>query len=673
MEQLNLFEKDEKEEYIKLIEEIKYHNDKYYNEDSPEISDYDYDMKMKKLKNIEESHPEYIIKNSPAQKITGKVKSGFSKVNHEVPMQSLTDVFSYEEVHAYTEKVNKELQENLEYVVETKIDGLSISLEYVDGKLVRGSTRGNGLIGEDVTANIRTLKNVPETLSEDITIEVRGEVYLPKEEFIRLNKICEEEGKEPFANPRNAAAGTLRQLNSKLVAERKLDVFIFNVQKIDDKKVFEKHSDELAYCKKLGLNIIPFLKKCRTYEEVEEGIKEIGKIRPTLPFDIDGAVIKIDNLNVRKTLGTTSKVPKWAIAYKYPPEKKETEILDIVVQIGRTGVVTPLAILRPVFVSGSTIEKATLHNFDYIKEKDIRIGDSVLVHKAGDVIPEIDKVILEKRNEKKVKEFIPPSICPVCSEPLEKIDGEVALRCLNSECAAQLYRSIVHFSSRDCMNIDGLGDAVVEQLINNENLGEKKVKDVADIYYLSFQDVMKLEGFKEKSANNLISAIRATKENTLDKLLFGLGIRHIGKKAAKSLSEAFDDIYALMSADLEQVTAIDEFGIKMAESTISFFAKEQTKNIIQKLDKAGVNLKGNMEVKNSNKFDGFTFVITGSFEKYSRDELTKIIESNSGKVSGSVSKKTTYLVAGDSAGSKLDKAKTLGISIITDDELLQMI
>lgn len=670
MEQLNLFanedlkEENARKEYNKLLEEVAYHNNRYYNEDDPEISDYDYDMLMQKVKKIEKEHPNFVTKSSPTQKVVGKVKKGFSKVEHIVPMQSLQDVFDYSEIENFMQKVNDEYDTN--YVVETKIDGLSISLEYVDGILVRGSTRGNGIIGEDVTENVKTIKSIPHKLKEKVTIEVRGEVYLPKKQFLILNTMQEEMGKEPFANPRNAAAGTLRQLDSSLVKERKLDVFIFNVQKSE--KTFENHSEMLEYCKYLGLNIIPYMKKCKTKEEVIDGIKEIGNLRSSLPFDIDGAVVKVDNLQVRKSLGTTTKVPKWAIAYKYPPEEKETVVLDIATQIGRTGVLTPMAVLEPVYIAGSTISKTTLHNFDYIEEKDIRIGDHVLVHKAGDVIPEIERVILEKRDESKVKKFIVPECCPECGEKLEKVNGEVALRCLNSECPAQLYRSIVHFASRDCMNIDGLGEAIVDQLIN-----AKLVEDLADIYYLKYDDLAKLDRFGPKKIENLLNAIEATKQNTLDKLIFGLGVRHIGKKAAKELAKNIDTIYDLSEMPRERLLEIDEFGDKMVDSIMMFFRRAKTIDLLNKLSDAGVNMKGIKEFKASNIFEEKTFVITGSFEGISRADLTKIIEDNSGKVAGSVSKKTDYLVAGEAAGSKLDKAQKLGVKILSLEDFFKLI
>lgn len=670
MEQLDLFAHEEmnetnaKNEYIKLIEEIKYHSNRYYNEDKPEISDYDYDMLMKRLKKIEKEHPEYISKDSPTQKIIGEVKKGFTKVTHEVPMQSLQDVFEFTEIEDFIRKVDE--NNSTDYVVETKIDGLSISLEYVDGVLVRGSTRGNGIIGEDVTENIKTIKNIPMKLKEKVTIEVRGEVYLPKKQFLILNERQEEMGKEPFANPRNAAAGTLRQLDSNLVKERKLDVFIFNVQKSE--KVFETHSEMIEYCKYLGLNTIPYIKVCKNAEEAISKINEIGEMRSSLPFEIDGAVVKVNNLEVRKALGTTSKVPKWAIAYKYPPEEKETKVLDIITQIGRTGVLTPMAVLEPVYIAGSTISKTTLHNFDYIKEKDIRIGDIVTVHKAGDVIPEIEKVVIEKRNEDEVKIFETPIYCPECNEKLEKVNGEVALRCLNSECPAQLYRSIVHFASRDCMNIDGLGEAIVDQLIK-ENL----VQDLADIYYLKYDDLAKLDRFGNKKIENLLNAIEVTKQNSLDKLIFGLGVRHIGKKAAKILASSIDTIYDLSEISKEELLSLDEFGDKMADSIIKFFRRAKTIDLLNKLSDAGVNLKGIKVYRASSVFENKTFVITGSFEGISRTDLTKIIEDNSGKVSSSVSKKTDYLVAGEAAGSKLDKAQKLGVKVLSLDEFFELL
>ena len=670
MEQLDLFAHEEmnetnaKNEYIKLIEEIKYHSNRYYNEDKPEISDYDYDMLMKRLKKIEKEHPEYISKDSPTQKIIGEVKKGFTKVTHEVPMQSLQDVFEFTEIEDFIRKVDE--NNSTDYVVETKIDGLSISLEYVDGVLVRGSTRGNGIIGEDVTENIKTIKNIPMKLKEKVTIEVRGEVYLPKKQFLILNERQEEMGKEPFANPRNAAAGTLRQLDSNLVKERKLDVFIFNVQKSE--KVFETHSEMIEYCKYLGLNTIPYIKVCKNSEEAISKINEIGEMRSSLPFEIDGAVVKVNNLEVRRALGTTSKVPKWAIAYKYPPEEKETKVLDIITQIGRTGVLTPMAVLEPVYIAGSTISKTTLHNFDYIKEKDIRIGDIVTVHKAGDVIPEIEKVVIEKRNEDEVKIFETPIYCPECNEKLEKVNGEVALRCLNSECPAQLYRSIVHFASRDCMNIDGLGEAIVDQLIK-ENL----VQDLADIYYLKYDDLAKLDRFGNKKIENLLNAIEVTKQNSLDKLIFGLGVRHIGKKAAKILASSIDTIYDLSEISKEELLSLDEFGDKMADSIIKFFRRAKTIDLLNKLSDAGVNLKGIKVYRASSVFENKTFVITGSFEGISRTDLTKIIEDNSGKVSSSVSKKTDYLVAGEAAGSKLDKAQKLGVKVLSLDEFFELL
>ena len=534
--QLNLFgdviennKKDEeleqaKKEIVALRKEINYHSDLYYNQDAPEISDYDFDMLMKKLKALEAKFPMLITTSSPTQKVGGVAKSDLDKVEHLVPMQSLNDVFSYDEVEEFVNKITEEYGDNTEFVVETKIDGLSVSLEYENGILVKGSTRGNGLVGEEITENLLTLEDIKERLTTDDTIEVRGEVYLSREGFERLNEQLEKEGKPLMANSRNAAAGTLRQLNSEIVKERGLNIFVFNVQKSERK--FTKHSETLEYLRGIGVTTIAYSKVAVGTKQVLEYIEEIGSLRETLPYDIDGAVVKINDLSLRETLGTTTKVPRWAVAYKYPPEEKETVVQDITLQVGRTGQVTPLALVTPVRVAGSLISKCTLHNFDYIKEKDIRVGDTVKIKKAGDVIPEIATVIKEKRKEDSV-EYIVPTNCPICGEALEKESGQVALRCTNSECDALKYRSITHFASRDAMNIEGMGDAVVEQLID-----EGLLTDVADIYYIKYEDIKNLDNFAERSAKNLIDAIEKSKSNPLDMLIFGLGIRHIGRKAA---------------------------------------------------------------------------------------------------------------------------------------------
>lgn len=663
-EQLSLFDDNVKEEIDRLRSEIEYHNKKYYDEDEPEISDYEYDKLTQRLKKLEKEHPEYVTDDSPTRKVGGHSKNIFNQVTHDVQMQSLQDVFSFDDVKDFVFKMQREYGENIEFTVETKIDGLSVSLEYENGKFVRGSTRGDGFIGEDVTENLKMVDGIPDSLITKDTFEVRGEVYLPRKEFESINEKLEESGKQILSNPRNAAAGTLRQLDPKLVRARNLSIFVFNLQK---GKKFSNHSESIEYIKNTGIKTIEYIKVCVGINEVLAAIEEIGKKRDSLPYDIDGAVVKINDLKLREEAGSTVKVPKWAVAYKYPPEQKETKLLDIKVQVGRTGQVTPMAILEPVRLAGSVISKTTLHNFDYVKTKDIKIGDTVVIQKAGDVIPEVINVVKSKRTGDE-KEYNVPTICPVCGEKLEKLENEVALRCTNSECPALTYRSLVHFASRDAMDISGLGGAIVEQLID-ENL----IKDIADIYYLKYEDIVILDRFAPKSAMNLINAIQDTKANTLDKLLFGLGMRHIGKKAAKILSENFDDIYEIGKASVEEINALDDFGEIMAKSVVDFFSKEQTKKLIQKLENAGVNLKGNKKELSSNKLKGKIFVVTGSFDDYSRNDITKLIEENSGKVSGSVSKKTSFLVAGENAGSKLSKAESLGIPVISIEKLKEMI
>lgn len=668
-EQIDLFAgvdntKEIEEEMKRLVKQVNYYNKKYYEEDVTEISDYAYDKLSVRLRELEAKYPHLKQKDSPTSRVGGKTKKIFTEVVHEVQMQSLQDVFSFADVEAFVDKVCDEFGKDTEFVVETKIDGLSVSLEYENGILVRGSTRGDGFVGEDVTQNIMMIKDIPHRLSSNDTVEIRGEVYLPRKEFENINNLLLEKGKQQLANPRNAAAGTLRQLNPELVKSRNLSIFVFTILKGMN---FTTDIESLEYLKSVGVKTIEYMKKCVGKEEVISAIKEIGELRNTLPYDIDGAVINVNNLAYRLEMGKTAKVPKWSVAYKYPPERKETKILDIVTQVGRTGQVTPMAILEPVRVAGSLISKTTLHNFDYIEEKDIRIGDIAVIEKAGDVIPEVVEVVKSKRDGSEER-YIAPTICPICGEALEKEEDIVALRCTNSECPALVYRSIIHFASRDCMDISGLGESIVEQLIDNSLL-----KDVADIYYLKYEDIVNLDRFAPKSALKLIEAINATKNNGLDKLLFGLGIRHIGKKASKILAENFGDIYHIIDADFDTLNSLDDFGETMANSVIEFFKKEQTLEIIQKLEDAGVNLKSNKAEKVSDKLKDKVFVITGSFEEYSRNEIAKIIEDNSGKVSTSVSKKTSYLIAGEEAGSKLTKAQDLGIEIIGLDELKDMI
>ena len=653
--------------YNELKDKINYYASKYYNDDEPEISDFEYDMLMVELRNIEKEHPELIAKDSPTQVIvaTGKASEKFSEVTHEVPLQSLQDVFNLEDISDFLKRVETEV-ENPTYCVETKIDGLSVSLEYVDGILVRGSTRGNGLVGEDVTENLKAIKAIPSKLTEKVTITARGEVYLPKEELDRINEEREALGEKIFANCRNAAAGSLRQLDSSITASRNLSVFIFNMQKIENKNIFSHH-ESIKYMKKLGMNVIPYCKKCKSIEEIYKAIQEIGDLRPTLPFDIDGAVIKVDDLKQREELGTTVKVPKWAVAYKYPPEKKETTIKDIVIQVGRTGALTPVAILEPVPVAGSIIAKTTLHNEDYIKEKDIRIGDKVYIQKAGDVIPEVVEVLTNKRDGKE-KVFKMPTKCPVCGAPTERIEGEAVVRCTGIECPAQLFRSLVHFASRDAMDIEGLGPAVIEQLLD-----AKLISNVADIYSLKKEDLLQLERMGDKSVDNLLNAINKSKTNSLDKLINSFGIRHVGGKSAKIIAQSFEDLDAISNASIDELASIYEVGQIMAESIYEFFQKPQTKDLIKKLKNAELNMQGMQVELKDNRFDGMTFVLTGTLPTLGRKEASDIIESFGGKVSGSVSKKTTYVLAGEEAGSKLTKAQELGVSIIDEKQFKEMI
>lgn len=653
--------------YRELKKQINYYANKYYNEDDPEITDFEYDMLMVELRNLEKQHPEYITQDSPTQVIvaTGKADAKFSEVMHKVPLQSLQDVFNLEDIKEFVERVEKEIQ-NPVYDVETKIDGLSVSLEYENGILIRGSTRGDGLVGEDITENIKTIKTIPQTLNEPITITVRGEVYLSRDELERLNEEREILGEKLFANCRNAAAGSLRQLDPEVTASRNLDIFVFNLQSIENKEI-TAHHESIRYMEKLGFHVIPYCKQCTNIDEIYKAIQEIGEIRGELPFDIDGAVIKIDDFNQREELGTTTKTPKWAVAYKYPPEKKETIVKEITVQVGRTGAITPMAILEPVRVAGSIISKTTLHNEDYIKDKDIRIGDYVYIQKAGDVIPEVVEVLKEKRKGTETI-FEMPKQCPVCGAETIREDGEAVMRCTGIECPAMLFRSLIHFASRDAMNIDGMGPAIIEQLLD-----KKMIKTIADIYQLTETQLMKLERMGEKSAENLVDAIEKSKQNSLDKLLNAFGIRHIGLKTAKILAKKFSDIDEMQNASYEEYISINEIGEIMAESLVKFFENEQTRDLIKKLKEAGVNTNGNKQEVLDNRFEGMTFVLTGTLPSLSRNEAMEIIERMGGKVSGSVSKKTTYVLAGEEAGSKLTKAEELNVNIIDEEEFKRMI
>lgn len=658
-----------KERIKELRATLEYHAKKYYDEDKPEITDYEYDMMMNELKSLEKQFPELIDNESLTQKVGGHVKEGFKQVEHEVPLQSLQDVFSYDELRDFDDRVKKQLHDggaNLKYVVETKIDGLSMAIEYKDGKFVRAATRGNGLIGEDVSANALTIKSIPKELKEPINIIVRGEVFIGSKEFEKLNEEREVLGQSLFANARNAAAGSLRQLDSKITKTRPLDIFIFNVQKLENNQ-FNSHYEQLNYLDKLGFNVNPVRILCNNIDEAIEAITKIGEDRENLSFGIDGAVIKVDNLDYREELGTTFKTPRWAIAYKYPPEQKETLLKDIICQVGRTGAITPMAVLEPVKVAGSTISKTTLHNEDFIKEKDLKIGDRVIIQKAGDVIPEVVEAVKSKRTGEE-KEFIMPKVCPVCGAPTIREDGEAVTRCTGIECSAKALRNIVHFASKEGMEIDGLGYSIIEQLLDR-----KLINNIADIYSLKLEDVASLKKNGKKFAQNLIDAIEKSKSNDLFKLITGLGIRHIGAKSAKNLARKFRTMNNLMNASIEELSVQNDVGEITAKSIYEFFREEQSIDLINKLKLAGVNMESLEEENTDNRFEGKTFVLTGALSKYSRDEASDIIEKLGGKTSGSVSKKTSYVLAGEDAGSKLTKAQNLGVTVITEEEFEEMI
>lgn len=647
---------------------LKYYTQKYF-DDEQVVSDYEYDMLMRELKQIEKEYPELITSDSPTQRVGASIKKGFEKVTHEVPLQSLQDVFSFEEVEEFEEKMEKAAEEYnrpLDYVVETKIDGLSSSLEYRNGKLWRGATRGDGLVGENVTQNIATIKTVPKELKEPISITVRGEVFIGKTDFNKMNEDRLMDEQEQFANARNAAAGSLRQLDSKITASRPLNIFIFNVQKSED-IYFETHYESLLYLEKLGFNVNPVKILCKTREEVKQAIEKIGKMRDKLDFGIDGAVVKVNDLELREKVGTTYKTPKWAVAYKYPPEKKETLLKDIICQVGRTGAITPMAILEPVYVAGSKISKTTLHNEDYIKENDIRIGDRVIIQKAGDVIPEVVGVNKKKRDGTE-KIFEMPNVCPVCGAEAVREEGEAVVRCIGIECPAKLYRSIIHFASKDAMDIDGLGESIIGELIDR-----KLISNIADIYKLTFEDVASLKKNGKKFAQNMIDAIEESKHRDLYRLINSLGIRHVGVKLAKVLARYYKTMDKFINASYEELRIIEDVGEITAKAIYEFFRQEQTIDLINKLKKAGVNMQVLEEKNTDNRLEGKSFVLTGTLEHYSREQASEIIEKFGGKTSSSVSKKTDYVLAGEEAGSKLKKAQELGVTIISEEEFMAMV
>jgi len=655
------------EEIAKLKEQLNQYNYEYYVLDSPTVDDFTYDRLMQQLIALEEANPELKTADSPSQRVGGEVLEGFEQVEHPVQMQSLSDVFSKEEFEDFDKRTRGELETDaVAYVVEMKIDGLSVSLEYENGSFVRGSTRGNGHVGEDITANLKTIPSIPLKLREPVPyLEVRGEVFMPRENFVRLNEEREIAGEPLFANPRNAAAGSLRQLDSRITARRRLDIFVFNVQQIEGKEL-ASHKESLAYLADLGFKTVPRTDLFYGAEEAYSEILRIGEMRGDLSFDIDGAVVKVNDFTEREALGVTTKTPKWAVAYKFPAEQQESKLLDIALQVGRTGVVTPNAVLTPVRIAGSTVSRATLHNVDNIRDKDIRIGDTVVIQKAGDIIPEVVRSLPEKRNGSELV-FTMPDECPACKEPLYREEGEAAIRCLNPNCPAQQMRSIVHFASRPGMDIEGLGPAVVQQLLDAE-----LIADCGDLYNLQFEDLILLERFGAKSAQNLLSAIEESKQRGLDRVLSALGIRLIGSRAAELLAQRFGSMEAILAAEEETVAEIDDIGEKMAASLVHYLKDAKSLAILDKLTQAGVKMTYESKITGDSLL-GKTFVLTGTLPTLKRSEAKALIESHGGKVSGSVSKKTDFVVAGEEAGSKLDKANELNITVLDEAELLAML
>ena len=635
----------------------------YYVLDKPTMSDYDYDHKLRRLEELETVHPETVTPDSPTQRVGGQPLDTFTQVRHQVPLESLQDVFNFEELEAFDQRV-KGVSPEAEYVVEPKVDGLSVALEYEDGLFVRGATRGDGQVGEDVTENLRTVRSIPLKIPDaPPRLIVRGEVYMPKKVFHALNEERERRGETLFANPRNAAAGSLRQLDPKVAASRRLDIAVFNIQWPQEE--FSTHLETLDYLRNKGFKVIPHY-SCAQVSQATERITEIGETRETFPFDIDGAVVKVNNLSQRAALGSTAKFPRRAAAYKSPPEVKPAQVVDIVIQVGRTGVLTPKAVLTPVRLAGTTVTNATLHNQDFISEKDIRIGDTVLVRKAGEIIPEVLSVVEDKRPEGTQPWFLPKT-CPVCGAPVERDEDGAHIRCTGAECPAQLLRNLAHFASRDAMDIEGLGIAVVENLVNAQ-----LVKTPGDLYFLNEEDVAQLERMGKRSAKKLLAALEKSKEQDLSRLIYAFGIRQVGQKAGKILAARFQTLENLQNATLEELTAVDDIGEITAQSILDWMASPQSRHLIDRLREAGVNMTA-AEQGSDRRFEGMTFVLTGALEKFTRDEASEMIEARGGKASGSVSKKTTYVVAGEAAGSKLRKAQELGIPVLTEDEFLELL
>ncbi len=650
-------------EIEQLRKEINYHNKRYYIDNDPEIDDREFDMLLRRLEQLEAENPEYITPDSPTQRVGGSAEDTFEKVAHNTAMLSLEDAFSMEEIYDFNERMEKALGKT-EYIVEPKIDGLSVSIEYRNGQLYRASTRGDGRIGENITANIRTIRSVPLSIKTDAPfLEVRGEVFMPISSFERLVDIQEELGEKPPKNPRNAASGALRQKDPKITASRGLDIFIFSILSSEGLE-FETDSESLEYLKSAGFKIIPFYKVCSSIEEVSAEIERIGNERGKLPFGTDGAVININNFSQRRSIGATSKFPRWAMAYKYPPEEKETVLKEIEINVGRTGALTPTAVFEPIMLAGTTVTRAVLHNEDFIKEKDIRIGDTVIVRKAGDIIPE---VVAVKSHASGSAPYEMPKVCPSCGARAFREEDEAVIRCTNAACPAQLARHLIHFASRGAMNIEGMGPAAVHLFIDNG-----LISSPVDIYHLKAEDIINLPRMGEKSAQNLLQSIERSKSNELWRFIFGLGIRHIGAAAARILAENFAGIDGIMSASQEELEALDGFGDVMAQDTFEFFALDETRTMIEKFREAGLNLNSEQASETDKLLLGKTFVLTGTLTEFTREEASEIIRRLGGKASSSVSKKTDYVLAGESAGSKLKKAQELGVEIINEQQFKEI-
>lgn len=658
----SMFEEVAKLRIAELRQQIEYHSQRYYDEDAPEIEDDEFDALTRELRELEAEYPHLITPDSYTQRVHGQVSKLFAPVAHEVPLGSLQDVFSKEEVLAFDNRI-RESVDSPRYVVEPKIDGLSVAIEYRNGRFYRGATRGDGTTGEDVSANLRQIKEIPQVLTEPVErLIVRGEVYMSRASFADLVREQEENGEKPFKNPRNSAAGTLRQKDSAVVAKRNLSVFLFNVQLIEG-EVLTSHAQSLERMKQLGFPVVPFYYVVETAAELMDCVAEIGQKRPNLPFDIDGAVVKVDDFTEREALGSTSKFPKWAIAFKYPPEEKETVLRDVEVNVGRTGVLTPTGVFDPVILAGTTVSRATLHNQNFIDEKALAIGDTVVMRKAGDIIPEVVRVA--RHNGGLVYRL--PSHCPSCGEAVVREEDEADLRCVNPACPAQRLRNLIHFTSKDAMDMDGLGPAVLEKLVH-----EGCIANVDDLYGLTVEQISALEGFQQKSAENILQAVEQSKQNDLYRVIFGLGIHHIGEKAAKLLAMRFGTMEALMAATAEDVLTIDGFGEVMAQAVVSFFSLEPSQELVRRLAAAGVNMTAQVRQVDT-RFAGMTFVLTGTLPTMKRGEAAALVEQYGGKTAGSVSKKTTYVLAGEEAGSKLTKAQQLGVPVIDEATFLNMI